>query len=111
MVLVELETSTLAVLVAGMYCTNNQVDSMAIPQSVWLSIAEKLEYFLGNNLWDFKKISFEDWVATCLFIFPKTLLEEEVLKEMMGNTFYWEVANGNLILSISMDIREINNAQ
>lgn len=110
MVLVELETSTLAVLVAGIYCTDNQVDSMAIPQSTWLSIAEKLEYFLENNLWDFEKISFEDWVANCLFIFPKEILDEDTLKDMMTDCLYWEVPNGNLILSVSMSIKEINNA-
>ena len=108
MVLVELETSTLAVLVAGMYCTENQVDSVAIPQSVWLSIAEKLEYFIGNGLWDFNKMSFEEWIRTGLFIFPKPLLEEEVIKEMMDKPLYWEAGNGNVILSISMDVSEIN---
>ena len=108
MVLVELETPTLAVLVAGMYCTDNQIDSMAIPQSVWLSIAEKLEYFIGNGLWDFKKIAFEDWVANCLFIYPKPLLDDDVIDDMMGNTMYWEAENGNVALSISMDIRPIN---
>ena len=61
---VELETNTLAVLVAGMYCTDHQVDSMAIPQSLWIQIAEKLEYFLPD--WDFDKISFEEWIRTHL---------------------------------------------
>ena len=43
---VELETTTLSVLIAGLYCTEHEVNSMAIPQSLWLEIAEKVEYFL-----------------------------------------------------------------
>ena len=71
MVKIELETSTLAVLLAGLYCTYHEVNSMAIPESVYLSISEKLEYFIGNELWDFEKISFEQWVQNCLMIYPK----------------------------------------
>ena len=106
MVLVELETSTLAVLIAGLYCTDNQVDSMAIPQSVWLSIAEKLEYLIPS--WDYNKISFEDWITTSLMIYPKPLLDETVLEQMMNETLYWEALNGRVILSISMDVSDIN---
>lgn len=107
MVLIELETSTLAVLIAGLYCTDNGVDSQAIPQSVWFSVAEKLEFFIP--LWDFNKLSFEDWVATSLFIYPTELIDETTKKDMVSNTIYWEMPNGNVLLSISMDIKEINN--
>lgn len=108
MVLVELETPTLAVLVAGMYCTDHQIDSMAIPQSIWLGIAEKLAFFIEGGLWDFNKLSFEDWVATSLFIYPKELLDENMIDEMQAKTLYWEIPNGNVLLSISMDINGIN---
>ena len=108
MVKVELETPTLAVLVAGMYCTNTGVDSMAIPQSLWMEIAEKLEYFIGCDLWDFSKISFEDWINTSLFIYPKIMIDEGDLEDMQKTTLYWEHSNGNIMLSVSMDIRAIN---
>lgn len=108
MVLVELDNNTLAVLVAGLYCTENQVDSMAIPQSVWLAIAEKLEYFIESGGWDFNKISFEDWVITSLWIYPKQLIDDELIESMKKTSLYWEVPNGNAVLSVSMDVGGIN---
>ena len=107
MVKVDLNLNTLSVLVAGVYCTTHGVDSMAIPQSVWVSVAEKLEHFL--TLWDYGVITFEEWIDNCLFIYPKSLLDGELINEMQNTTLYWEYPNGNVILSISMDIKVINN--
>ena len=109
MVSIELETNTLAVLIAGLYCTYNEVNSIAIPESVFLSIAEKLEYF--PPLWDYDVISFEDWIKNCLLINPKQMFAEEELKQLQENSLYWEYPNGNVILFISMDISVINNVQ
>lgn len=106
---VKLETNTLSVLVAGLYCVNHMVDSIAIPQSVWLSIAEKLEYFLP--MWDYDKISFEEWVDTHLLILPKPMLSDEELTDLQSNSLYWETPNGNVILIISMDIGVINGEE
>ena len=103
---VDLETTTLAVLISGLYCVNHNVDAIAIPESIWLAIAEKLEHFAPN--WDFNVISFEKWVDTCLFICPKILLDEDTTKELQETTLYWEADNGNIVLVVSMDIREIN---
>ena len=106
MVEVNLESSTLAVLVAGLYCTYNNVESIAIPESVFMSIGEKLEYFLP--FWDYEVISFEDWIKTCLLIIPKVLLTEEDIEEMRKTSLCWEYPNGNMILHISMNIEPIN---
>jgi hypothetical protein len=106
MVKVELQTDTLSVLVAGLYCTLHNVDVVAIPESVYLSIAEKLEYFLPD--WDYNKISFEDWVKYCLNIYPKEIYTDEELKFIQENTLSWEFPSGNAILVISMDIGVIN---
>lgn len=107
MVKVNLSLSTLSVLIAGMYCSCHSVDSMAIPQSLWLSIAEKLEYFLPD--WDYDKISFEEWVDTHLLILPKPMLSEEEVEDLQNTTLYWEHPNGNVVLSVSMDIGVIND--
>lgn len=104
---VELETSTVAVLIAGLYCLNHNVNALAIPESIYLEIAEKLEYFIPN--WDYNKISFEEWVDKCLLIYPKVLFDDETLKDIQKTTLYWERDNGNAILIISMDIQEINS--
>ena len=107
MVLVELKTGTLGALVSGLYCSSNGVNAMAIPQSVWIEIAEKLEYFLP--MWNFEKISFEDWVNTCLVIYPKEMISEEELDDLKKDSLYWERMNGNVLLFISMNIRMINS--
>lgn len=109
MVKIELQTNTLAVLVAGLYCTAHSVDAIAIPESIYLSIAEKLEHYINNGLWDFNNISFEEWVNSRLLIYPQPLFTDDELKDLKANTLYWEVPNGNTILSVSMDIMEINN--
>ena len=101
MTLIDLNTDTLAVLTAGLYCTYNEVNSIAIP--------EKLEYFL--TLWDYDVISFEDWIKNCLLIYPKEMFAEEEIQQLQKNTLYWEYPNGNVILFISMDISVINNVQ
>lgn len=106
MVKVELHTTTLAVLVSGLYCSSHNIDAMAIPQSVWIAVAEKLEYFLPD--WNYSIISFEEWVDTHLMIIPKVLLTDEDVEEMQKTTLYWEYPNGNMILVISMDIEPIN---
>lgn len=103
---VELETTTLAVLISGLYCVYHNVDAIAIPESVWLMIAEKLEYFVSN--WDFDVISFEEWVRTSLFIYPKPMLDDDTIKELQENSLYWEADNGNILLVVSMNIKEIN---
>ena len=106
MVAVELNNNTLSTLIAGIYCTNYEVDALAIPQSIWLEVAEKLEYFLPD--WDYNKISFEEWVETCLLIMPKDFFTDEEIMEMQEESLYWERLNGNAVLIISMDIRSIN---
>lgn len=106
MVNVELETSTLSVLIAGLYCTTHNVDVLAIPESIYLGVAEKLEFFLMN--WNYDVISFEDWIKHCLLIYPKEMLPDDDLKELQENTLYWETPVGNAILFVSMDIGVIN---
>lgn len=106
MSIVELETSTLSVLVAGLYCTYHEVDSLAVPESIYLYVAEQLEYFLPN--WNYEIISFEDWVKNCLTILPKVMLDDEDIQYLKENTLYTEMMNGNAPLIVSMDIRGIN---
>lgn len=106
MVKVDLKTNTLAVLVAGIYSTVHEVEPIAIPESIWIDVAEKLEYFLDG--WNYEKISFEDWINTCLTILPKVMLSEEELDYLQGNSLYWEVPNGNAVLIVSMDVTGVN---
>ena len=106
MAIVELELSTLSVLIAGLYSIRYNVNAMAIPESVYLQIAEKLEPFLSD--WDYSKISFEDWVSTHLLIYPKVLFSDEEIADLRKTTIYWEVSNGNAVLVVSMDMGDLN---
>lgn len=107
--IIELEKTTLAVLIAGLYSIYNDVNPIAIPESVWIEIAEKLEHFLP--LWDYTKITFEEWIEHGLLIYPKDLFNEEEIMDLQNNTLYWERIVGNAVLLISMDVREINNVE
>lgn len=97
-----LTTETLAVLIAGLYATFSDLNPVAVPQSLWLEIAEKLEPYLDE--WDYEKLSFEDWVKYNLFIYPTQALDEDTLLELMESTIYFERVNGNVVLSISMEM-------
>jgi len=97
-----LNTDTLGVLIAGLYATYSDINPMAIPNSLWLEIAEKVEPYLEN--WDYEKISFEEWIKYNLFIYPTMAIDDESLKEMKESTIYFERLNGNALLSISMDM-------
>ena len=98
---VQLEVSTIATLVAGLYCVYTGTDSMAIPTSLFIEIAEKLVPYLGN--WDYSKISFEDWVHYNLLIVPKIMVEDE-LDELKKSDWYFERDNGNIILVVTAEM-------
>ena len=103
---VYLQTETLAVLIAGLYSTYGDVNPMAIPQSLWLEIAEKLEPYLDE--WDYETLSFEDWIKYNLFIYPTIALDDETLDDIKKSTIFFERINGIVLLSVSMDM-EVND--
>ena len=100
MVKIDLHLTTLTVLIAGLYCMYSGTNSMAVPESVYYEIAEKLEPYLND--WDYERISFEDWIRDCLLILPRVMLDDDTVNEMITDGLYWERENGNIILSISM---------
>ena len=106
MVTVDLDTRTLAVLIAGLYCSSHDVDSIAIPETVYLYVAKQLEYFLPY--WNYDKCTFEDWIKYNLTIIPKIILTDEDIQYLQENTLYHEIVNGNVLLVVSMNIRGVN---
>ena len=102
LVSLKLSVSTLSVLIAGLYAVYTDVNPLAIPESLYYEIAEKLAPYLEN--WDYEKISFEEWIKYNLFIYPTMAIDDESLKEMKESTIYFERLNGNALLSISMDM-------
>ena len=105
----KLDVNTLSTLIAGLYSVYTDVNPIAIPQSIWLEIAEKLSYFMDT--WDYEKITLNDWIKYGLLIYPKEMLSESEIEDLQSNSLYWERVSGNAILVVSMDIREINNVQ
>lgn len=99
---IKIEVSTLATLIAGLYCTMASVDPMAIPSSIYIELAEKLVPYLTE--WDYDKITFEEWIGTHLLIIPKVLCSEEDIEEMKQNTVYLERENGNVILIVTFEV-------
>ena len=93
---IKLELSTLATLIAGLYCLYAVVDPVAIPQSVYVELCEKLQPYLEN--WNYSELSFEDWVKYNLIIAPIELFTKEEIEEFKRNEIYFERHNGNIIL-------------
>lgn len=101
MVNIELETDTLAPLIAGLYCIDMDLDAIGVSKSIWFEVAEKLKPYLEK--WDYSKISFEDWIKYCLIIYPLEAMKADDIESLQENTLCWTSDNGNATLFISMD--------
>lgn len=99
---IKIEVSTLATLIAGLYCTMASVDPMAIPSSIYIELAEKLVPYLEE--WDYDNLTFEQWVGANLLIIPKVLCSEDDIEELKKNTVYLERENGNAILIVTFEV-------
>lgn len=99
---IELDESTIAVLLAGLYTVNTGVNPIAIPESLWLDIVKILSPYFET--WDYKKLSFEDFVKYNILIIPKQLCSEEDIDYYKQNTVYYEYPNGNVILIVTFNI-------
>ena len=99
---IELDKSTIAVLLAGLYTVNTGVNPIAIPESLWLDIVKILSPYLET--WDYKKMSFEEFVRQNLLIIPKQLCTEEDIDYYKQNTVYFEYPNGNVVLVVTFNI-------
>lgn len=100
----KIEVGTLATLIAGLYCTYSSVDPVAIPTSVFIELAEKIQPYLEK--WDYSTLSFEEWVKFNLIIMPQVLFSEEELDDLKKNQIYFERENGNMILVVSAEMIE-----
>lgn len=101
---VTMELGTFSTLVAGLYCTYSVVNPVAIPEYLWIEIAQKLSEYLGS--WDYDKISLEDFIKYNLLIVPLELVADE-LDEYKKNDLYFERENGNAVLVITANLSEI----
>lgn len=99
---IQIELGTLATLVAGLYCTYSGVNPMAVPESLWIEIAEKLAHYLEN--WNYDESSFEEFIQYNLLIVPKVLCTEEELEQYKSNSEYFERNNGNAILVVTFEV-------
>ena len=101
---VKMELSTFAVFIAGLYCHYSMVDPVAIPESLYIEIAEKLLPYLKK--WNYDKITLEQWLKYNLLIIPKVLVEGEI-DDFKKNDLYFERDNGNVMLIVTADMSEV----
>ena len=99
---IELDESTIAVLLAGLYTVNTGVNPIAIPESLWFDVVKIISPYLET--WDYKKMSFEEFVRQNLLIVPKQLCTEEDIDYYKQNTVYFEYPNGNVVLIVTFNI-------
>lgn len=104
MVRVELEKSTLSVLLAGLYIHYSGIDPIAVPQFLWLEIADKLIPYLEK--WDYDKLSLEEWLQYNLLIIPKELVDD--VDELKKNDWYFERENGNIVLIVTANMEGVD---
>lgn len=103
---IRLEPSTIAVLIAGLYSLYSSVDPVAVPQSIYLELAEKLSSYL--LIWDYDKERFEDWIKYDLMIAPKDLWSEEELNARNPNDLYFERDMGHVIFVVWANMDGLN---
>lgn len=96
LITIRLESSTIAVLIAGLYSLYSSIDPVAVPQSLYLELAEKLSADYLKS-WDYDKEKFEDWIKYDLMIAPKDLWSESELNARNSNDLYFERDMGHII--------------
>lgn len=102
MINVKLGIGTFATLLAGLYCTHSGIDVLAVPTSLYIELVEQLTPYL--KVWDYEKISFEDWVKYNLIIAPKEMFEDSELEDCKNNAIYIERKIGNVVLVATADV-------
>ena len=95
---IEIELGTFSNLIAGMYCTYSAVNPVAIPEFIWIELANKV----AEHLDEIK--SFEEWVKYNLLIIPKEFCSEDEIESYKTNTVYYERDNGNATLIVTFEV-------
>ena len=95
-IVMEMEVGTLATLIAGLYVSYSALNVNAIPSSMFIEIAERVAEHLP--VWDYDKISFEDWIKYNLLIMPLAMFSQEELEEFRNNDLFIERKLGNATL-------------
>ena len=99
---VEIEVGTLAVLISGLYITYTGISIEAIPTSLFMEVAERVAEYLPN--WDYSVMTFEEWIANNLMIYPAMLFSEEELKEYESNAIFIKRQLGNVELIATAEV-------
>lgn len=99
---IKVSVNLLSILIAGVYCTHSGVNPIAVPTSLYIELTEQLIPYI--KVWDYEKMSFEDWIKNCLIIAPKELFSESELEDAELNTIYLERTLGNAVLIATGDV-------
>lgn len=95
-------------LLAGLYVMYNETRVEAIPLSLWFELSEKLYPYV--KVWDYNKISLEQWIKDMLLILPKPMIPEIELNHMKNNNeIYFERFCGNVVLVVTAPVFTVEN--
>ena len=102
MVTIQVDDTSFAALLSGLYISSHDTNILAIPEFVWLMIASELKQYMST--WMYEVQSLEDWISNSLLITVKEVLSDDELKELSEYPIYLEIGNGNATLLIAGDI-------
>lgn len=107
MVKIEIDTTTFATLLAGLYTSYKGIDVIAVPSHFWLGLAETMIPYMEK--WDYDVLLLEEWINKYLIITLKEILTEEEIEEFKNYPIYIEVGNGNATLVGAGDLIWMNS--
>ena len=96
MVKIDIDETTLATLLAGLYVSYKGIDVVTIPAHFWIGLAHTLTPYLKD--WHYDIQTLEDWIENYLIITVKEVLTEEEMEELKSYPIYIEYGNGNATL-------------
>ena len=96
MVKIDIDITTFATLLAGLYISYKGADINTIPTVFWLQLATELAEHMPT--WKYDVQTLEDWIANYLIITVKEILTESEIEEMKAYPIYVELGNGNATL-------------
>ena len=96
MVQIEIDESTFATLIAGLYVSFTGAEISTIPPHFWLGLANELSKYVDD--WKYDVMSFEEWIGNHLIITAEEILTPAEIKEFEDFPIFIRVGNGNVTL-------------
>lgn len=96
MVQIEIDESTFATLIAGLYVSFTGAEISAIPPHFWLGIANELSKYM--DYWKYDVMSLEEWIGNHLIVTVEEILSPEEIQQFENFPIFIRIGNGNATL-------------